>query len=134
MNLSKKKHLAARTLGVGKARILFNTNRLEDIKEAITKQDIRDLHSSGAILIKEIKGRRKVVRRKTRVRAGSRKKNIVRRKQKYVILVRKLRRHLFQLRKNKQISKELFLTLRKEAKTKSLPSLGHLKERIKELK
>ena len=47
MNLSKKKALAARTLNVGKARILFNVQRLGEIKEAITKQDIRDLHKEG---------------------------------------------------------------------------------------
>ena len=43
MNLQKKKELAARTLTIGKDRIMFNTSRLDEIKEAITKQDIKDL-------------------------------------------------------------------------------------------
>ena len=73
MNLSKKKALAARTLDVGKGRILFNMQGLDEIKEAITKQDIRDLHKEGIISIKEIKGRKTLVRRKTRKRMGSRK-------------------------------------------------------------
>ena len=43
MKLEGKKDLVARTLGVGKGRIVFNVQRLEEIKQAITKQDIKDL-------------------------------------------------------------------------------------------
>ena len=57
MNLKKKKELAARTLKVGKGRIMFVDARLEDIKEALTKQDVRDLKEDGAIVVKEVKGR-----------------------------------------------------------------------------
>ena len=35
MQLSNKKMLAARTLGVGKERVVFNKERLDEIKEAI---------------------------------------------------------------------------------------------------
>ena len=59
MNLGKKKQLAIRTFGVGKERIIFVKSRLEEIKEAITKQDIRELYREGAIRIQEPKGRRK---------------------------------------------------------------------------
>ena len=55
-----KKQLVARTFNVGIDRIVFNKERLAEIKEAITKQDIRDLTKDGAITIREIKGRRKV--------------------------------------------------------------------------
>ena len=55
MKLEKKKSLVVRTLGVGKARIVFNTQRLSEINEAITKQDIKDLHKSVAIIIIEKK-------------------------------------------------------------------------------
>ncbi len=54
MNLRKKKALAARTFGVGLSRIEFLEPRLDEIKEAITKQDIRDLYKDGAIRIKNI--------------------------------------------------------------------------------
>ena len=59
MNLRKKKELAARILKVGKERIIFSQQRLNEIKEAITKQDIRDLKRDGAITVREISGRRK---------------------------------------------------------------------------
>ena len=55
MNLRKKKILAAKALKVGKERIIFLKPRLEEIKEAITKQDIKDLYKEGAIKIKEVK-------------------------------------------------------------------------------
>ena len=70
MNLNTKKRLAARTLKVGLGRIKFDIERLDEIKEAITKQDIKDLKESGAIKIKEISGRRTNVKRKTIRRAG----------------------------------------------------------------
>ena len=63
MNLGKKKMLASRTLKVGKERIVFVKGRLEEIKDAITKQDIRDLNKEGAILIKDVKGRKKNIKR-----------------------------------------------------------------------
>ena len=53
MNLRKKKELIARTLKVGKDRITFVESRLEEIKEIITKQDVRDLVADKAIIIKE---------------------------------------------------------------------------------
>jgi len=37
MKINNKKELAARTLGIGKSRILFNNSRLSEIKDAITK-------------------------------------------------------------------------------------------------
>ena len=59
MNLGKKKNLASRTLGIGKKRIVFLKPRLSEIKDVITKQDIRDLKTEGAIVIKDVKGRKK---------------------------------------------------------------------------
>ncbi len=134
MKLETKKQLAARTLKVGKDRITFNTSRLAEIKEAITKQDIRDLKESGAISIKEIKGRKKIVKRKTRRRFGSIKKKVNTRKQDYVIMTRKLRAHLSYLKKNKKITQEEFIQLRKQIRTRDFRSLNHLKEHIKETK
>ena len=61
MNLKTKKMLAQKVLKVGKERIVFLKPRLEEIKEAITRQDIRQLYDEGMIKIKEIKGRRKIV-------------------------------------------------------------------------
>ena len=60
MQLARKKELAAKVLKVGKNRIVFVEGHLSEIKEAISRMDILDLHKSGAIQIKEVKGRKKI--------------------------------------------------------------------------
>ena len=47
--LDVQRRLAAQVLKCGENRIKFDPDRLEDIKEAITKTDIRSLISNGAI-------------------------------------------------------------------------------------
>ncbi len=130
MKLNKKKELAAKTLGVGKGRIAFNLNRLNEIKEAITKQDIRELYSDGAISIKEIKGTRTKIKRKTRRRAGSIRKIPGNKKRKYMVLTRKLRAYLQELRRPGKITEEQYQKLRKEIRASAFRSKAHLKERL----
>lgn len=81
MNLRSKKNLAAKTFDVGKKRISIINSRKEEIKEAITKQDIRDLFESGAIIIKDKKGRKKRTKRKSKRGVGKVKKKVNKRKQ-----------------------------------------------------
>ena len=133
MNLAKKKSLAARTLKVGKGRIVFVNSRLDEIKEAITKQDIRDLKKSGAILIKEIVGKKKVIKNKSRS-PGNIKKKVNKRKQEYVIITRKLRRYLAELKDGGKISNEYFKKIRKKIRNREFRSKAYLKEYIGELK
>lgn len=133
-NLANKKALAARTLNVGKNRIYLNMNNFAEIKEAITKQDIRDLYSQGAIKIKPIKGRKKIKKRKTRRGPGKIKITINKRKQIYVKITRKLRRYLKELKRIGAIDNELYFELRKKIKMRDFKSKAHLKEYLKEYK
>jgi len=133
MNLGKKKELASRTLKIGKARVLFVKARLEDIKEAITKRDILDLKSDGAIKIKEISGRKKNEKRKNARGPGKIKKKVNRRKKDYVIMVRGQRRIASEMLKQKNISKEQLTEIRKKIRNKAFKSKAHLKNHIKEL-
>jgi len=127
MKLENKRDLAARSLNVGRNRITFNSQRLSEIKEAITKQDIKDLNRSGAISIKEVHGRRKVKKRKTR-KSGSVKKKVNKGKKNYIILTRKLRRYLSSMKDKGKISPEKFVKLRNEIRMSSVRSLAHMKE------
>jgi large subunit ribosomal protein L19e len=131
MKLENKKALIARTLNVGKSRVVLNLSRLTEVKEAITKQDIKDLFADKAISIKEIKGRKKIVKRKTRRRAGSVKIKVKTRKQDYVKLTRKLRAHLKYLKDRSEISQQDYTLFRKQLRTKEFKSLNSLKERIR---
>lgn len=128
MKLEKKKALVARTLGIGKGRVYFSQKRLSELKEAITKQDIKDLLASGAISIKEKRGRKKIVKRNIRRRAGSIKKRPKKTKREYIIITRKLRAYLKSLKAKGQIPQKDFLQLRREIRARAFKSLSHMKE------
>jgi len=133
MQISNKKELAARTLKVGKGRITFNVERLDDIKEAITKQDIKDLVKDKAIFVEDISGRKKIVKRKTRRRAGSVKIKVKTRKKDYMTMVRKLRPFASELREKSIINYEEYWQLRKEIRAKSFKSKANMKERVTQM-
>jgi len=130
MNLKNKKALAVRALGVGKGRIAFVESRLDEIKEAITKQDIKDLQKEGIIIVKEIKGRKKNVGKKKKRGPGKIKKKLNTRKQDYVIMTRKLRRYVAELKKREELSREEIIEIRKRIRNKKFRSKAHLKEYI----
>jgi len=133
MQLNKKKELAARTLGVGKERIMFNLHRLAEIKEAITKQDIRDLLQANAIFAKQIKGRKTRMKVKKRRGPGSIKKKIKGGKREYISVTRRLRFYIRDLRKKNILNSNDYLRLRKEIKSRMFKDKTHLKEAIKNI-
>jgi len=130
MNLSKKKQLAAKVLKIGKKRIHFSNENLAEIKEAITKQDIKDLYKEGIITIKPVKGRKRIKKRKTKRGPGKIKKKVKKRKQTYVKITRKLRNYLKHLKKQGIIGNELHLVLRKKIRMRDFRSKAHLKEHL----
>ncbi len=128
MNLGKKKQLAAKVLNVGKNRIKFAGDKLPEIKEAITKQDIRDLYKEGFITIKSVRGRREKKKRRTRRGPGKIKIKVNKRKQNYIKITRKLRGYLRELKNQKKISNENYWQLRKKIKARYFRSKAYLKE------
>jgi len=131
MNLAKKKNLAMRTLNVGKERIIFLESRIDEIKEAITKQDIKDLVDDGAILIKEKKGKKTIVKRERQRGAGKVRKKVNKRKKEYVIMTRKLRKHVAGLKSRGEITPEEKTEIRKKIRNREYRSLRHMKDLIK---
>lgn len=134
MNLRSKKELAAKALKVGKGRIVFVRERLEDIKEAITKQDIRDLKQEGAIKVKNISGRKKNTKKKARRSTGNVRKKVNTRKRDYVIMTRKLRSYVAEMKKQGRLSTEEVKELRKKIRNKMFRSKAHLREHIGSLR
>ena len=134
MNLRKKKNLAARILKIGKGRIVFVEPRLDEIKEAITKQDIRELKQQGAIIIKEKKGRRKTPQKNRKKRSpGNIRKKVNKRKKEYIAMVRKQRAYVKEMKKQGEVSQEEFKNIRKKIRNKDFKSKAQLKEYIKSL-
>ena len=133
MQLAKKKELAAKVLKVGKNRIFFVEEHLTEIKEAITRQDILDLVDAGAIQIKEVAGRKKVVKRKHRRGVGKVKKKVKTRKQEYVKHTRKLRTFMRHLLKIDAVDKDKYRKVRKMIRARKFKSKRHLNESLEEL-
>jgi large subunit ribosomal protein L19e len=134
MNLKKKKELAAKTLGVGKHRVSFSPTGLSEIKEAITKQDIKSLLEEGIISIKPVKGRRKLEKRNRRRGPGKIKMKVKHRKQDYVKITRKLRKHIKMLKNENAIERELYYDIRKKIKMRTFKNLSNLKEYLANIK
>lgn len=130
MNLGKKKELASRTLGIGKERIAFIASRLGDIKEAITKQDIRDLKDEGAIVVKEIKGRKKKIVKKKKRGPGKIKKKVKKKKEEYMAMVRKLRKYTTEMKKQGKVSREDVMDIRKKIRNRYFKSKANLRDYI----
>lgn len=130
MKLEGKRALIARTLGVGKDRVGFNLERMPEVKEAITKQDIRDLFASGAIFVREIKGRKTQVKSGGRRRQGKIKQPAVNHKRQYMIITRKLRAYVAELKKHETITPEQALKFRREIRARKFRSKAHLKEHL----
>tara|TARA_B100001013_G_scaffold88653_1_gene49140 strand:+ start:12 stop:341 length:330 start_codon:yes stop_codon:yes gene_type:complete len=101
VNLRTKKLLVSRMYGVGIKRVSFDSEHLDDIADAITRENIRSLLTANTIKIKGItgtsKGRahlKKLQKKKRGVKQGSkkgRKGARVGKKEVYVTKVRSLR-------------------------------------------
>ena len=128
--LDKRKELASKVLKVGKNKIHFDSEKLPEIKEAITKQDIKELYAEGIISIKSQRGKKTIKKRKTRRGPGKIKRKIKTRKQDYVKITRKLRNYIKELKKHETIDNELYQGLRKKIKAKTFKTKTHLKEHI----
>lgn len=129
-----KRDLASKALKVGKDRIVFVRARLEEIKEAITKQDIRDLVESGAIIVKPVKGRKTNVKRRNRRGVGKIKKKINKRKKEYVAITRKLRNYVRELEKQGKLTKDEVKEIRKNIRNRAFKSKANLKLHVEEMK
>ncbi|MBU4501755.1 MAG: 50S ribosomal protein L19e [Nanoarchaeota archaeon] len=127
MRLKSQRRIAAQILKVGENRIWFDGDRLEEVKEAITKIDIKKLIKDLAIQSKpetNISGYRRrkkyLQKRKGRQKGqGSRKGTANARKPKkesWMIKIRLQRGLLKKLRDNKTLEPEEYRNLYKKAK------------------
>ncbi|MBI5871710.1 hypothetical protein HZB88_01340 [archaeon] len=131
MNLNKKKKLIARMLNLGVKRIVIDSSRSNEIKEAITREDMRELIREGAITIREMGGRRHRKRKRWKRGEGKIKKRAGQRKRAYIKITRKLRKYLSDSSEKEKISHEKYRDLRKQIKAKAFKNLESLREAIK---
>ena len=144
VNLKAKKRLAARVTGVGVHRIRFDTDHLDDIADAITRENIRSLITANTIKIKSFtgtsKGRaheKKAQKNKRGTTQGSkqgRKGARVGKKTVYVAKVRALRRLLKIAKDRKDLTNPEFWTLYKKVGGNTVRNKAHLRLLMEEIR
>ncbi|MCL6500724.1 MAG: 50S ribosomal protein L19e [Candidatus Pacearchaeota archaeon] len=138
--LSLQRRIAARVLGVGENRVWFDPSRVNEIKEAITREDIRVLIKEKAIKEKAVVGikrragkLRQFRKRKGRVRGiGKRKKTLNKHKKEYIRKIRKLRRCIYEMSAEKKIGtiqKRRLMRLSKAGMIKNRKEIAGLVEK-----
>lgn len=137
MNTETQKVLAAKVAGVGLSRVVLDPLRYEDIKEALTKDDIRNLIKQGAVKILPVKGisrhraraRHKQQKKGRQMGHGTRKgKKFARnpRKGKWMIKIRKIRATLKNLKNKDALESKTYRDLYAKAKGGFFRDRGHL--------
>ncbi len=144
VNLKAKKRLAARVTGVGIHRIRFDTDHLDDIADAITRENIRSLITANTIRIKSFTGTsrgraqtKKAQRKKRGTTQGSkrgRKGARVGKKRVYVAKVRSLRRLLKIAKDRKDLTNPEFWVLYKKVGGNTVRNKEHLRTLMEEIK
>jgi len=138
MKLRVQKRLAAQVLGVSEKKIKFDVTKLEEIKEAITKVDIRGLIGRGVIQADPIRGISRGRIRKTKNQKskgkrrgfGSRKGKFGARNPRKVEWIKKIRlqrRFIKELKNKEMISTKTYHDLYKLSKSGFFRNKRHIK-------
>jgi len=144
VNLRTKKRLVSRVVGVGVHRVRFDSDHLDDIADAITRDSIRSLMTANTITIKKIVGtsrgraqRKRIQKKKRGTKQGSkkgRKGARIGKKRVHVIKVRALRYRLKVAKDRKEITNPEFWTLYKKIGGNVIRNSAHLRSLIEEIK
>jgi len=143
MKLNVQKRLASDVMKCSAKRVVLDTERLVDIKEAITKIDIKGLIKDKAISKKPVKSVSRVRARAQhkQKRAGNRKGHGSRKgkanarepeKTTWIRKIRSQRELLKKMKENKIITNQVYSTLYGKAKGGFFRSKKHLKLYIEE--
>ena len=130
-DLSYQKRLAAKVAGVGLDRVRIDPERVEEVAEAVTREDIRKLIHKGAIVILPARGvsRARVKRgRKGPGRRKGGKYSTLTRKERWVRRIRALRRALRRMRDSGIITKREYRTLYR--RLSQFSSVRHLRSHV----
>ena len=144
VNLKKKRELVARILNVGANRIRFEPDKLDDIADSITRDDIRSLIKNRVIWTTKPRGTSRgraktklATKKKHGTGPGSKKgKKTARvgKKQNYVRKIRSMRYHLKVLKNRNDINRQIFWSLYKKVNGGQIRSLAHLRANVMDLK
>jgi len=144
VNLKAKKRLAPRVTGVGVHRIRFDADHLDDVADAITRENIRSLITAKTIKIKPFTGnskgraqQKKAQKNKRGTTQGSKqgsKGARVGKKKVYVAKVRSLRNLLKIAKDRKDLTNPEFWALYKKVGGNTVRNKAHLRLLMDEIK
>ena len=142
VNLKAKKRLVSRIVGVGVHRVRFDTEHLDDVADAITRDDIRSLITANTISIKSFKGTsrgraktKKIQKSKRGAGQGSKKGRKGAREGKKAVYVKKVRslRYILKIAKDrKEIDNNIFKSIYKKIGGNTIRNRAHLRTVISE--
>jgi len=131
-----QKKLAADILKVGQSRIVMDNEHLEDIKNAITRRDIKKMIYKGYIKVKMGKIKRPDLYRKKKKRGPGSKKGSsqakLTKKKKWMHTIRPLRRMLKELRDKGSLDTKTYRKTYLLIKSGMFRSRSHLKLYLKQ--
>jgi large subunit ribosomal protein L19e len=144
VNLKGKRELVARILGIGANRVRFEPDKLDDIADSITREDLRSLVRRGTIWTTRVKGTsrgrartKQAIRKKSGLGPGSKKgKKTARmgKKSAYVRKIRSMRHHLKVLKDRNEINRQIYWSIYKKINGSQVRSVSHLREIVKQAK
>ncbi|MCY3853857.1 MAG: 50S ribosomal protein L19e [Thaumarchaeota archaeon] len=142
VNLRTKKSLISRVTNVGVNRIKLNVEHLDEVTDAITRENVRGLITANKIKIIPTKGTsrlrskiKKLQKNKRGTKTGSKKGRSNARfnsKKKYVEKVRSLRYRLKVSKKHGDITNKVFWKIYKKIQGNRVRNNAHLRELLNE--
>jgi len=134
MSMKIQKRLAADILKCGENRIRFDPERLDDIRDAITRAEVKALIKDGAIFAEQAKGQQRI--RVKEKRGPGRKKGakhaVISRKRRWIMRVRSQRRYLMGLRAAGRLKEGAYRKVYLQIKAGRFKSIADLKAYLTE--
>jgi large subunit ribosomal protein L19e len=140
-DVANQRRIAASILDCGLNRVWFDPDRLGDIQNAISREDIRGLIADGAIRAHQIRGnsrgraRAKIAKRayghckgpgRRRGAAGARNP----RKRQWIQKIRAIRKALVSLRESGEIDRHMYRMLYRKAAGGQFRNVAHLRAQL----
>ena len=140
-DLSNQKRMASQLLKCGTHRVFIDPDAMEDVAEAVTRQDVRALIKDGAIKKKQVRGissgrARKLREQKAKRKRkghGSRKGHKYARtpkKREWIRTIRPLREELRRMRQEGRITPAVYRVYYRKAKGGLYRSRAHLRSQM----
>lgn len=138
MNVKIQKRIASKLLKAGSKKVVFDEDKLPEIKEAITKKDIRNLISRGIMTAKKERGisryraRRRLIQKRKGRRSGEGSRKGKRgarlsRKKKWMLAARIQRDFIKNLRDKEMVNRSDYGNMYKKIKGGFFRSKRHIR-------